>query len=74
MQAVGEPPLFLASSIYFALADAVKAARKDAGLENVPFRLNAPATSAKIRMACQDHLTAKVRQSVGVSFNREGPV
>lgn len=58
-QAVGEPPLFLASSVLFAAREAVKSARRDAGVEE-EFRLDAPATSAKLRMACQDHLTSQV--------------
>ncbi|XP_065174332.1 xanthine dehydrogenase [Atheta coriaria] len=58
-KAVGEPPLFLASSALFAIREAVKAARVDAGLPEA-FKLDAPATCAKIRMGCQDHLTAKL--------------
>lgn len=64
LQAVGEPPLFLASSIYFAIREAIKAARKDASLAPTAFKLTAPATSAKIRMACQDNITSKVSNSV----------
>ena len=60
MQAVGEPPLFLGSSIVFAIKDAIKAARKKNGYDPGDFRLDSPATSAKIRMACQDNITAKV--------------
>lgn len=59
-KAVGEPPLFLASSIFFAIREAIKSARKDEGL-NERFDLVSPATSARIRMACQDRFTQKVR-------------
>ncbi|CAM6031287.1 unnamed protein product, partial [Sphagnum compactum] len=54
--AVGEPPINLASSIYFAIKDAIIAARKDEGLD-INFEFNVPATAARIRMACQDKFT-----------------
>lgn len=67
-KAVGEPPLFLASSVFFAIKDAINAARSDAGrLKNGPsykkdkiFQLHAPATAERIRMACLDELTEKI--------------
>lgn len=59
LQAVGEPPLFLAASVFYAIRHAVEAARNDRGLhEN--FRFDSPATAECIRMACQDFLTDKV--------------
>ncbi|XP_046388161.1 xanthine dehydrogenase [Ischnura elegans] len=58
-KAVGEPPLFLASSVFFAIKDAIKYARSEVGLKG-PFRLDSPATSARIRMACQDEFTKKI--------------
>ncbi|KAG8239011.1 hypothetical protein J437_LFUL005068 [Ladona fulva] len=58
-KAVGEPPLFLAASVFFALKDAVSAARREAGLTG-PFRFDSPATAARIRMACQDKFTTKI--------------
>lgn len=59
MQAVGEPPLFLASSVFFAVEDAIKSARAEIGLKGI-FELNSPATAERIRMACEDQLTQKV--------------
>ena len=56
-KAVGEPPFFLASSVFFAIKDALYAARAEAGLTE-HFVLNSPATPEKIRMACADDLTA----------------
>ena len=56
-KAVGEPPFFLASSVFFAIKDALYAARAEAGLTE-HFTLNSPATPEKIRMACADDLTA----------------
>lgn len=69
-KAVGEPPLFLASSIFFAIKEAIAAARKDEGL-STHFSLTSPATSARIRMACQDRFTDKVnsRNRSGNRFN-----
>ncbi|XP_067668816.1 xanthine dehydrogenase/oxidase-like [Haliotis asinina] len=53
---IGEPPLFLASSVFFALKNAIKSARKDEGVTG-DFRLDSPATPEKIRMACKDRFT-----------------
>ncbi|XP_067680728.1 xanthine dehydrogenase/oxidase-like [Haliotis asinina] len=53
---IGEPALFLASSVFFALKDAIKSAREDAG-ESREFRLDSPATPERIRLACQDRFT-----------------
>ncbi|CAH1710177.1 unnamed protein product [Chironomus riparius] len=57
-RAVGEPPIFLASSVFFAIKEAVGAARKEENLET-HFYLQAPATSARIRMACKDEIARK---------------
>jgi len=56
---IGEPPLFLSSSVFFAIKDAIKAARVERGLSPL-FKLDAPATSERIRMACEDELTDRV--------------
>jgi len=53
---VGEPPLFLASSVFYAIKEAIYAAREEAGLLGI-FRLDSPATSERIRMACADQFT-----------------
>ncbi|KAL0969405.1 hypothetical protein UPYG_G00227010 [Umbra pygmaea] len=55
-KAVGEPPLFLAASVFFAIKDAISAARAESGLSG-PFRLDSPATSERIRNACEDCFT-----------------
>ncbi|EZA48988.1 Xanthine dehydrogenase [Ooceraea biroi] len=60
-KAVGEPPLFLASSAFFAIKEAIKAARKDINIHG-HFRLDAPATAARIRNACVDNLTMKIEE------------
>ncbi|KAK7505488.1 hypothetical protein BaRGS_00003233, partial [Batillaria attramentaria] len=53
---IGEPPLLLATSVLYAIHDAIRAARKDEGLD-LDFRLDTPATPARIRMACSDRFT-----------------
>lgn len=58
-KAVGEPPLFLASSVFFAIKDAVESARAEIGIDGL-FQFDSPATAERIRMACEDQLTRKV--------------
>jgi len=60
-KAVGEPPLFLAASVFFAVKDAISAARKQNNL-SAWFDLDAPATAERIRMSCADRFTAKVAE------------
>uniref|UniRef100_A0A4W6FUE5 Xanthine dehydrogenase/oxidase n=1 Tax=Lates calcarifer TaxID=8187 RepID=A0A4W6FUE5_LATCA len=55
-KAVGEPPLFLASSVFFAIKDAISAARAESGIKG-PFRLDSPASAERIRNACTDRFT-----------------
>uniref|UniRef100_A0A673ZKT8 Xanthine dehydrogenase/oxidase n=1 Tax=Salmo trutta TaxID=8032 RepID=A0A673ZKT8_SALTR len=55
-KAIGEPPLFLAASVFFAIKDAITAARKESGLSG-PFRLDSPATPERIRNTCEDRFT-----------------
>jgi xanthine dehydrogenase/oxidase len=50
---VGEPPLFMGSAVFFAIRDALKAARKQWGVEEV-LRLVSPATVERIRTHCGD--------------------
>eukprot|EP01062_Namystynia_karyoxenos_P060034 TRINITY_DN514_c0_g2_i1.p1 TRINITY_DN514_c0_g2~~TRINITY_DN514_c0_g2_i1.p1 ORF type:complete len:1349 (+),score=474.84 TRINITY_DN514_c0_g2_i1:122-4168(+) len=53
---IGEPPLFLGSSVFWAIADAVHACRTERGLP--PLQMNSPASVERIRMACGDDLSA----------------
>lgn len=62
---MGEPPLFLASSVLFAIKEAIKAARKDMGITGY-FRLDSPASAARIRMACVDPFTKKVNSNITI--------
>ncbi|TYG53820.1 hypothetical protein ES288_D09G139600v1 [Gossypium darwinii] len=56
-KAVGEPPFFMASSVFFAIKDAILAARAETGHTGW-FPLDNPATPERIRMACLDEFTA----------------
>lgn len=74
---VGEPPLFMGSAVFFAIRDALKAARKQFGV--VPktiddkngvdgddggdgvLRLRSPATPERIRLACEDPIMKRAR-------------
>jgi len=76
-KAVGEPPLFLGSSVFFATKEAVISARRDfseeasaagASAQEVAaasgyFRMDSPATAEKVRMACLDFLNLSGRTS-----------
>lgn len=55
---VGEPPLFMGSSVFFAIRDALRAARRQEGVEEV-LALQSPATVERIRVSCQDRILKK---------------
>ena len=50
---VGEPPLFMGSAVFYAIRDALKAARKQFGVDDV-LSLESPATPERIRVSCAD--------------------
>ncbi|XP_066134993.1 aldehyde oxidase [Saccopteryx bilineata] len=56
---LGESGMFLGCSVFFAIHDAVKAARQERGLSG-PFTLNSPLTPERIRMACEDKFTKMI--------------
>lgn len=60
LQGLGEAPLFLAASVFFAIRDAICAARRDSDLDSY-FQLDSPATAERIRMACEDVFTRQVK-------------
>ena len=77
---VGEPPLFMGSSVFFAIRDALKAAREgfqgemggevgeQIGREKPEvLSLQSPATPERIRLACNDPIIkrAEVKQQEG---------
>ncbi|KAM4041887.1 xanthine dehydrogenase/oxidase [Anomaloglossus baeobatrachus] len=55
-KAIGEPPLFLSASIFYAIKDAIMSARAESGITGT-FRLDSPATPERIRNACVDQFT-----------------
>ncbi|XP_050220643.1 xanthine dehydrogenase 1-like isoform X2 [Mercurialis annua] len=57
-KAVGEPPFFLASAVFFAIKDAIMGARAETKHHGW-FPLDNPATPERIRMACLDEITAR---------------
>ncbi|KAJ2490425.1 hypothetical protein IWW37_003166 [Coemansia sp. RSA 2050] len=57
---VGEPPLFLGASVFFALRDAVLAKRRQLGV-TAPLHMESPATPETLRMACEDRLALMAR-------------
>ena len=56
---MGEPPLFLAASVFYAIKEAVSAARVESELRGA-FRLDSPASAERIRNACSDRFTQLV--------------
>ncbi|TRZ01793.1 hypothetical protein DNTS_017772, partial [Danionella cerebrum] len=60
---IGEPTLFLGSSVFFAIKDAVAASRKNAGLTG-PFQLNSPATPERACLACATSFTKMSSQAI----------
>ena len=59
LQGVGEPALFLAASVFFAIKEAIASARTERGVSG-RFLLDSPATCERIRMACSDQFTKQV--------------
>ncbi|XP_030265629.1 aldehyde oxidase 1-like isoform X2 [Sparus aurata] len=64
---IGEPIVFLGSSVFFAIKDAVAAARSDSGLVG-PFSLDSPATPERACLACSSPFTKKIPVSKPGSF------
>lgn len=56
---LGESGIFLGCSVFFAIHDAISAARQERGLPG-PLKLNSPLTPEKIRMACEDKFTKMI--------------
>ncbi|KAF2089817.1 xanthine dehydrogenase/oxidase [Saccharata proteae CBS 121410] len=57
---VGEPPLFMGSAVFFAIRDALKAARAEWGVQSV-LGLKSPATVERIRVSCGDPILERAR-------------
>ncbi len=67
---VGEPPLFLGASVFFALRDAVVSARKQNGIKESLTGFPSPCTAEILRLACADELVKKSNVKPRV-FNEE---
>ncbi|XP_049327315.1 aldehyde oxidase 6 [Astyanax mexicanus] len=59
---IGEPTLFLGSSVFFALKEAMAAARSDSGLSG-PFPLHSPATPERACSACSTRFTQMIPEA-----------
>ncbi|KAL4971527.1 Molybdopterin-binding domain of aldehyde dehydrogenase-domain-containing protein [Aspergillus desertorum] len=57
---IGEPPLFMGSSVLFALRDALGYARRERGVTE-PLVLDSPATVEKLRLAVGDELVQRAQ-------------
>nr|XP_044624405.1 aldehyde oxidase 2-like isoform X1 [Equus asinus] len=53
---LGESGMFLGSSVFFAIADAVATARRERDIAE-DFTVRSPATPERVRMACADRFT-----------------
>lgn len=58
---VGEPPLFMGSSVFFAIRDALKYARRQWGKEAEVLNLWSPATVERIRVSCGDPILERAK-------------
>jgi xanthine dehydrogenase/oxidase len=58
-KAVGEPPFYLGTSVFYAIKDAVKAARRQNLGSDDYFEFRLPATSERIRLYCADPIATK---------------
>jgi xanthine dehydrogenase/oxidase len=56
---IGEPPLFLGSTVFFALREAVKAARGMLGVGEKRLALDSPATAERLRLAVGDDIVRR---------------
>jgi xanthine dehydrogenase/oxidase len=67
---IGEPPLFLGSTVFFALREAVSAARRMNG-KTGNWGLDSPATAERLRVAVGDGLVERARTMRGVGEEAE---
>uniref|UniRef100_A0A8D3D478 Xanthine dehydrogenase/oxidase n=1 Tax=Scophthalmus maximus TaxID=52904 RepID=A0A8D3D478_SCOMX len=64
---IGEPILSLGSTVFFAIKEAIAAARSESGLVG-PFPLDSPATPERVYLACASPFTQKIPVSKPGSF------
>src|SRR5690606_37866032 len=58
-KAIGEPPLFLGSTVFYATKQAIYALREENGVKGY-FVLDTPGSCERIRMACADKILEKI--------------
>jgi len=63
-KAIGEPPFFLGSSVFYAAKEAVRAARLDRFGEDAYFEMRMPGSSERIRMLCADNMAEQAVSKV----------
>jgi xanthine dehydrogenase/oxidase len=63
-KAVGEPPFFLGSSVFYAIKDAVGHARKETTGKDSYFEFRMPGTSERIRMQTNDAISMKAKTAM----------
>jgi xanthine dehydrogenase/oxidase len=63
-KAIGEPPFFLGSSVYYAIKDAVASTRKAFEGKETYFELRMPATSERIRLHANDEFSIKAKTAM----------
>lgn len=64
-KAVGEPPFFLGSSVFYAIKDAVRSARREnSGGKETYFEMRLPATSERIRLYVNDDIAMKAKAAM----------
>jgi xanthine dehydrogenase/oxidase len=68
---IGEPPIVLATSAFFALKQACMAYREQQGLSDY-FTFHSPATVERLRMACTDEFTDRACPTDHATFQPSG--
>jgi xanthine dehydrogenase/oxidase len=63
-KAIGEPPFFLGASVFYAIKDALRSARKQNLGKDEYFEMRLPATSERIRMYAADAIAAKATEQL----------
>jgi len=63
-KAIGEPPFFLGSSVFYAIKDAVSYFRKKASGKDEYFEFRMPGTSERIRMQVNDAIGMKAKTAM----------
>lgn len=63
-KAIGEPPFYLGSTVYYAIKDALIAAREENLGKKEYFEMRMPATSERIRMHAVDSIVQKAVEKV----------